>query len=283
MPENSRIAVLGLGRMGTALAGALVGSGHTVTVWNRSPAKADALAARGARPAGTPAEAVASSPVVIVCVSDYATVRAVLDSGNLAGRLVVNLTNGTPEQARELAEWTAERGGDYLDGGIMAVPQMIGAPGALVLYSGSAAFTAHEPTLTAFGAATYLGADPGLAPLYDLALLSGMYGMLGGFLQAAALVGSERVPVVEFTKLLVPWVNAMTAMLPGFATEIDARGYATDVSSLDANLDALRNIEAASAGQGVGFELLAPVRALVERRVAAGHAADSLSSLIEAV
>src|SRR3954447_8449899 len=55
--SKKQVGVLGLGRMGAALAGALLGAGHDVTVWNRSPVKAGPLLDRGARLAATPAEA----------------------------------------------------------------------------------------------------------------------------------------------------------------------------------------------------------------------------------
>src|SRR5262249_38096475 len=94
----------------------------------------------------------------------------------LSGRVIVNLTTGTPRDARSAADWAAERGADYLDGGIMAIPPSMATPQALVLYSGSqSAFEAHRQDLASLGAARYLGTDPGLASLYDLALLSAMF------------------------------------------------------------------------------------------------------------
>ncbi len=75
----------------------------------------------------------------------------------------------------------AERGADYLDGGIMAIPPMIDRPEALVLYSGSEkSFNAYQKELDSLGTSKYLGSEAGLAPLYDLALLAGMWGMFAG-------------------------------------------------------------------------------------------------------
>lgn len=73
---------------------------------------------------------------MIVSVLDYPAAREVLSAAGdaLAGRTVVNLTNGTPKDARDMAAWVAGKGARYLDGGIMAVPAMIGGPGSLVLY-----------------------------------------------------------------------------------------------------------------------------------------------------
>src|SRR5882757_8778288 len=99
MGHMEKISVLGLGRMGAALAGALLGAGHVVTVWNRSPLKAGPLLDRGARLAATPAEAVAASDIVVTCLSTYDTQQSVLD---IAGRpaVLISVTSGTPEQAR---------------------------------------------------------------------------------------------------------------------------------------------------------------------------------------
>ena len=119
-----------------------------------------------------------------MCVLEYDTVREILTPAGsaLVGRVLVNLTNGRPQQAREMAEWVASQGAEYLDGGIMATPLMIGQPHSLVLYSGpEAVFHTYQTTLELLGTGKYLGADPGLASLHDLALLSGMYGVFAGF------------------------------------------------------------------------------------------------------
>jgi 3-hydroxyisobutyrate dehydrogenase-like beta-hydroxyacid dehydrogenase len=277
------VTVIGLGDMGRALAGAFLDAGHPTTVWNRTASRAEALAARGATAAATAAEAVAASPLTVVCLLDQGTVREVLGpvAGGLRGRTLVNLTNGTPRQAREDAEWAAGHGADYVDGGIMAVPPMIGRPEALVLYSGSpAAFAAHERPLGALGAAMHLGADPGLAALYDLALLSAMYGMFGGFLHALALTGSEKVPAVEFTPLAVSWLNAMMTSLPEMAQAVDSGDHSATGSNLGMQAAAYVNLLDAGREQGVATGLMEPMQDLLHRAVAAGHPGDGLSRLV---
>lgn len=156
------VTVLGLGAMGSALAETLLGAGHPVTVWNRSSGKAEPLVERGAVRAGSAAEAIAASRLVLVCLLDYRSVHEVLDAGAVSGKVLVNVTNGTPAQARELAGWAAEHDADYLDGGIMAVPPMIGGPGAFLLYSGSrAAFDTYRGPLTRSARATISVPIPG--------------------------------------------------------------------------------------------------------------------------
>lgn len=281
------VSVIGLGAMGTALASTFLDRGHAVTVWNRTPAKADPLVARGAVRAPSVADAVAAGGLVVVCVLDYAAAGAVLDeaAGALDGRAVVNLTNGTPAQARGLARRMADRGARYVDGGIMAVPPMIGSPEALLLLSGDGdAFEAHRDALSGLGGLTWLGADPGHACLYDLALLAGMYGLFAGFLQATAMVGSEKVAASDFLALLAPWMEAMAGLLPDLARQVDARDYAADGgSNLAMQAVGVENILQAARDQGVGTELLEPMLSLMRRRVADGFGGDDVPGLIELI
>jgi len=241
------VTVLGLGAMGRALAGALLDAGHPTTVWNRTPGKAGALAARGAAQARDPAAAIAASDRTIACLLDYASVDAVLGAAGdaLAGRTVVNLTNGAPAQARATGAWISERGARYVDGGIMAIPPMIGQRGALILYSGDeSAYAAAEPALAVLARPVFLGADPGLAPLHDLALLSGMYGMFAGATHAVELLASAGVAAEPFTSdLLKPWLEAMMAGLP-LAADAAESNAAMQVAGLE-------NMLAASREQGV--------------------------------
>ncbi|REK89501.1 NAD(P)-dependent oxidoreductase [Streptomyces inhibens] len=283
------VAVLGLGSMGTALAAALLAAGHQVTVWNRTPGKDEGLVGRGARRAGSVAEAVTAGEVVIVCILDYADIGPLLEGQGvgraaLQGRVVVNVTNGSPEEARAMAERVTALGAAYLDGGIMAVPEIIARPEAFVLYSGSReAFEAHRELLDTFARSVYLGEDPGLAPLNDLALLSGMYGMFGGFVHAAALVRSAGGPVAEFTTaLLLPWLRAMAGGLPAMAAQIDSGDYAVTGSPLAMQVSH-DSIGEVSRAQGVSAELFAPLFALMRRRVADGHGSEGFAGVVELV
>ncbi len=116
--------MLGLGILGRALAGALLKAGHQITVWNRTATKAEGLLAQAALLAGTANGAVNASPVTISCVSDYQSLQQTFApvADELDSRLLVNLTSGDSAQARHMARWAEQRGADYLDGAIMAVP-----------------------------------------------------------------------------------------------------------------------------------------------------------------
>ncbi|MFD4767103.1 NAD(P)-dependent oxidoreductase [Streptomyces niveus] len=280
------VSIIGLGNLGRALAGAFLDQGYRTTVWNRSPGKADDLVARGAHRAATVAEALAAGELVIVCVLDYDTVSRLLTpaADALRGRILLNLTSGTPEPARELAAWVTGQGADYLDGAVYAVPQTIGTADAFVLYSGSSAvFETYREQLELLGGPTFVGTDPGLASLYDVALLSGMYGMFAGFFQSVAVADSAQIKATDITALLVPWLNGAAAALPGFAAEIDSGDYTTETSNLDINTVGLANMLTATKAQGIGVDLLTPLQTLFERQIAQGHGSSSLSRAIESL
>ena len=279
-----QVSVLGLGAMGSALAAALVKAGHETTVWNRSPGKADELVAQGATVAATAAEAVGASPVVIACLFDHASVHEVLDpiAGRLAGRALVNVTTTAPAESREIAEWAAAARVEYLDGGIMAVPAMIGGPGSAILYSGSAeVFERHRPLLELWGETKYFGDDPGLASLYDLALLAGMYVMFAGFAHGAAMVAPAGVTATEFAGMAGPWISAMTGGLDSMAAVIDGGDYTVPGQSLE--FSDLGKMVSASAEQGISTEVIDMVQGLIRRQIDAGHGQESFERIYESI
>jgi 3-hydroxyisobutyrate dehydrogenase-like beta-hydroxyacid dehydrogenase len=266
--------VLGLGAMGSALAAALIDAGHPTTVWNRSPIKARPLVVRGASAQGSAEAAVSASPLIVACLFDHASVHEVLDpiAGSLGGRRLVNLTTSTPNQARELSAWSASHGIDYLDGGIMAVPEMIGGQGSAILYSGSqSVFDAHRTLLDLWGESTYFGSDAGIASLYDLAMLAGMYAMFAGFMHGAAMVGSEAISAREFAARATPFLAAMTGAFAGFAATIDAQDYAGE-GQQSLEFSDLTHLISASTEQGVSAEVLQTVHQMIRARSPPGTA-----------
>ncbi|MYT35013.1 NAD(P)-binding domain-containing protein [Streptomyces sp. SID8356] len=206
------LALLGLGAMGTALARSWLAAGHPLTIWNRSPGRTAELALRGARVADSAAEAVAARPLVVTCLLDDASVREALADADLTGKDLVDLTTSTPAESRARAAWATGRGARFLDGGIMAVPPMIGVPGAggHILCSGSRAlFDQHRDVLGVPADIRYVGEDFGLAALYDVALLSAMTAMFAGARHAFALVEGAGVDRKEFGGLVADWLTAM--------------------------------------------------------------------------
>lgn len=249
--------------MGTALAQALLAGGHRLTVWNRTPARAEALAAQGAQVATTAAEALAAADLVILCLLDDASVREHVEpaAAALRGRTVVNLTTTTPEEARSLGRWAAEHEVTLIDGGIMAVPSMIGGPAAFVLYSGAAAeFERFRGALELFGRAEFVGEDLGAAAMYDLAILGGMYSMFAGFRQGGEMVRTTGGTAAHLATLMAPMLRAMTEAFAEQAPGIDTPEGFVPEQSPEFTAAAIATIDKAAAESGRPTELYGVVR-----------------------
>ncbi|UNZ16796.1 NAD(P)-binding domain-containing protein [Streptomyces sp. 891-h] len=280
------LALLGLGDMGTALAHTWLAAGHSLTVWNRTAAKAEPLAAEGARVAASAADAVSAADLVVVCLLDDASVGEALAAAELTGKDIVNLTTGTPAQARERASWARQRGARFLDGGIMAVPPMIGTPqaGGYIFYSGDhALFEQHRDTLAVPAATRYVGSDPGHAALHDVALLSAMTGMFAGITHAFALMRPEQeVKPTAFAPLLTEWLRAMLGMAESMAQQLESGDYTEGVTSNLAMMAAGNaTLEATAEEQGVSRELLGPFMASMRERDARGYGDEGLAGLVD--
>lgn len=284
--DKTPVTLLGLGGMGTALARSWRAEGHPLTVWNRTPRKAGTPAGEGARVAATQAEAVASADgPVILCLLDDASVDEVLDGVDLFGKDLVNLTTSTPAQARRRARWAEKRGARFLDGGIMAVPPMIGRPetGGYILYSGDRAlFERHRELLEVPAGAKFVGEDPGHAALHDIALLSAMTGMFAGITHAFALVHEEKdLDRARLAALLAEWLGAMAGSAHEIAAHLASGDYTEGVTSSLAMMTAGNDtFLAAAEDQSVDSRLLTPYMELMSRRVAQGHGDEGLAGLV---
>lgn len=166
----------------------------------------------------------------------------------------------------------------------MAVPAMIGAPSASLLYSGSAkAWQNHSADLEVLGSSRYLGADAGLAALYDLAMLAAMYSMIAGIHQATAMVGTAGVTAAEFLPMVVPFVTAMTETQRTSAVPFDTGDHSIGVQDLRFTRAAVEVITRASREQGLDATVLDAIGALIDGQIAAGHGAAMTTRMIEAI
>ncbi|MFF7591066.1 NAD(P)-binding domain-containing protein [Kitasatospora purpeofusca] len=200
--ENSRpsVALIGLGPMGRAMAGAYLDAGYAVTLWNRSPGRAGDLLARGAVLATDAAAAVASAELVVLSLADYDAVFAVLAAAEaeLPGKAVVNLGSDTPDRAREAARWLAERGAGCLTGGVQVPPSGIGRPESSTYYSGPVElFRRHRAALEVLTGADYRGDDPGLAQLSHRIRTDRFWTSLTACLHAAAVAEAKGIATDE--------------------------------------------------------------------------------------
>lgn len=129
-----RVAFLGLGIMGRAMATNLAKAGHEVTVWNRTPGKE----VEGARTAASPAEAAQGVEAIWLCVSDTAAVESVLFGPNgveqslAEGMVIADSSTISPSATRKFAERVARKGVQYVDSPMTG--SKTGAEGGTLLF-----------------------------------------------------------------------------------------------------------------------------------------------------
>ncbi|WP_437786634.1 NAD(P)-dependent oxidoreductase [Sorangium sp. So ce1097] len=281
------VSIIGLGPMGTALARALLQRGARVAVWNRTPAKAEPLVAEGAAPAASVAEAVKASPVVVVCVADYPATFRLLEPGDvaaaLAGKVLVQLSTGTPEDARGGQAWAKERGADYLDGAILAVPSQMGRPESTILVSGSeTAYRESKALLEKMaGSVPYLGQDVGAASALDLAFLSHLFLGLLGFYHGARLCEAEGLRVADLGAMLASVAPAIGGMIKQDGDVIQAGTYLGSESSLDTCARGLEMIVRQAREARIDGGIPAFAAGLFRKGVAAGLGDESPAAMIK--
>ena len=285
---ETTVTMIGLGRMGSALARGFRKGGARVTVWNRDPAKAEALRGEGFAVAGSLAEAIRASDTVAVSVLNYSASGSLLfgdqTRGLLKGKSIIEFTTGTPTEAREANRRAGESGAGYLDAAIMAYPSGIGTPQATILFSGSqAVFSHHEAILRVVGGNTmYLGDKVGAAAALDLALLDFYYGANVAILHGASLCESEGFPLEIYAKALEGFAPILVATAQMGAKMIPARSYAGTEATNDIHAAALEHIVRASKEARLdGFP--ATIMGYFEKALAKGHGPDEIVALYEAM
>ncbi|HSG18939.1 MAG TPA: NAD(P)-binding domain-containing protein [Anaerolineae bacterium] len=275
--NSAKVTVLGLGLMGSALARALLAAGLNVTVWNRNLDKAKALGSGIVSVAQTIEEAIAASSIIVVCVRDYAVTRDLLSvdevEGKLSDKVIIQLSTGTPTQAREAAAWATTINASYIDGAIMAFPDAIGKEDCVILYAGDAnVFEFCQPVVQALGGISPLvGDDPGSAAGLDNGLLSIYFSFLFGVVHGAAICDAENVPLSLFKEMGTAILPVMTGVLTRSVDMIAADNYESEHSTLVTSASAINQVAAVASGANLDTRFIKTLQAYASQALDAGH------------
>ncbi|WP_338846769.1 NAD(P)-dependent oxidoreductase [Massilia sp. W12] len=197
----SKICLLGTGLMGKPMAIRLLQAGHSLTVWNRSPVKAQLLGQQGAQVAPDAVSAVSGSDVILSMLSDGPAVRSVMQGVQSAlrpGQLWVDMSSTRQDEAQQMHAWLAQFEVLMLDapvsGGVLGAEH-----GRLAIMAGGveAAYAQALPVLRCFGQPSLVG-GPGcgqLAKLCNQLIVGGTLELVAEALLLAQAGGADPAAV----------------------------------------------------------------------------------------
>ena len=283
---NTRIAFLGLGIMGSGMAGRLLDAGARLTVFNRSPQRATPLAARGAAIAATPREAVAEAEIVFSMVADDAASHDVWNGGAGAlagvrpGSLLVECSTVTVSRIAELAESARRIGCELVDAPVTG-SKMQAAGGELVFLVGGSepAIARIRPALDAMGK-TVLH----LGPVGSGALVKLINNFLAG-VQAASL--AEAVAIIERSSL--DRVQTIGAIVNGSPGSPVMKTLASRILADDFSPNFYLHLLAKDLGyaigegerRGVPMSMASTARDLLQASIARGDGDKDIAAVVE--
>lgn len=281
------ISIIGLGAMGMALAKTLVDKGVKVTVWNRTSAKAAPLVEKGATLAKDVVTAVQASPVLLVCVSNYPMAKEILNAPGVAealkGKVLLQLSTGTPQEARDSERWASEHNIDYTDGAIMATPNQIGGEAGVIFVSGQdAAYQKARPFLAHLaGKVSYLGKEVGLASTVDLATLSFLLNAFLGFYHGANIYRAEGLSVADFGASISQLMPAIAEMVQHEADVIESGTYESVESSVKIVVDTFELHRQHAAEANINADIPTAASAIFGKAIAAGYGEQQVAALFK--
>ncbi len=288
------IGFCGPGLMGAPMIRHLLGAGHDVWVWNRTRAKAQALAAEGAHVVDAPRELVAHAQAVFLCVSDTAAVREVVfglggvlgedtaDAGAGRVRWIVDHSSIAPAATREFAARAARDGVDWID-----APVSGGVPGAqagtLAVMAGGAgeSVAALEPVMRAYAArVTHMG-EAGAGQMTKLCNQAIVCATVAGIAEAVGLAQAAGIDASRLPEALAGgWADSV--LLRTFVPRMTEAGHAP-IGSLKTFQKDIDTVADAARATGAAMPVVGAVQQVLRLGAAMGLRDADLAAFIDIV
>lgn len=279
------VGFIGLGKMGRGIAENLLKAGHSLTVYNRTRARAESLAAQGARVAATPADASRGDAVFTMLADDAALESVALsDSGIVAslprGAVHISLATISVALSNRLAEAHARAGSEFVAAPVFGRPEAAAAAKMFVVAAGPAAVLARcQPLFDAIGQRTFpMGDQPASAIAVKLAgnfMLASVVETLG---EAFALVRKYGIPPAQFLDLITSSIFP-APVYKAYGTLIAEQRFQPAGFQLPLGLKDVRLALAAAEAVGVPLPVASLVRDQMISALARGYGESDWSVL----
>ncbi|GGH95578.1 NAD(P)-dependent oxidoreductase [Arthrobacter liuii] len=284
MDTKLKVAVLGTGIMGAAMARNLLRAGHDVSVWNRDAAKTEPLVAEGARGAATPSEAVKAADVVLTMLYDADAVQQVVRAAEPGIRpgtaWVQSTTVGVPD-VPVLAALAAELGLDLVEAPVSGTRAPAEAGQLLVLAAAPESVRQRVgPVLDAIGARTiWTGDDPSKGSAARLKLVvnswviaaSNAAGEVVALSEALGVDPQQFLDVIQGGGLDLPYLRTKMGLI--MDDGLDPASFAVDTARKDAHL-----IVDAAAERGVKLDGAEASAARLDRVAGQGRTKQDMAA-----
>lgn len=282
----SDVTVIGLGAMGSAIAAAFLNAGRATTVWNRSPGKMQPLEAAGANCATVCGAAIEASPVIVICIDDYAATESLLDlqgvESSLAGRTLIQFSTGTPGQARDAEATMTDLGAGYLDGAILAYPREVGHDALIAISGPEDLFDDRRDLLATLSSdIRYLGAAIGGAAALDVAVMS--YYILShlGLVHAGLICESEGVRRDLLAGVLVDSLPSDVEEIAHLGDALQRDAFDNPGASIDVYSNILDRVLSQARDRNIDARIPAFADSLYKEGVKAGFGNEEVVALIK--
>lgn len=231
-----RIAVLGLGNMGSALAQCLLNKCYDVSVWNRTLHKADALAEAGATICASPDDAVAACEFIIICIKSHKETVALIEGLNvpLKGKTFCDMSTGETSDADKLVFDLNKNNADYMLGMINAYPSGIGSDETTILTVGSAeTWERYGGIIRVLGGkSAHVGDKPEALAALFAGLFTVRQGFMFGMIYGALVCQKAGIPMQVFADQLPATLKLVNDYHDLFARTVTTEDFDNAEASL---------------------------------------------------
>lgn len=268
----SEISFIGLGVMGSAMAGRLIEAGHTVRVWNRSPAATDALVGSGAVRASSITDALSTGTVISMLANDAAT-ESVFSSRLLAtipaGGIHINCATLSVAATDRLSDLHAQAHVGYVAAPVLGRSTVAAAGQLNIVAAGAEGAVARaRPYLDVIGKRTWVVGDrPGSASLVKIGVNYNLIHALQALAESVTLVERGGVDGLTFVEILTDAAFTGSAY-SGYGGLIARRAYSPPGFTVGLGLKDLSLAEQAAAANGVVLPTAPVLRDMFERALA---------------
>ena len=280
-----RIAVIGMGLLGRAVAERLHDQGHAVTIYNRTVAKTEPLRARGLTVASSPVSALAAADCALLFLTDSAAIRSVLFESTprdaLHNRAIIQMGTISPEESRALLAAITAAGGDYCEAPVLGSIAEAKAGSLIVMVGGTPAqLDRWNPVFCSLSSAPTLIGAVGQAATLKLALNHLIAAELAAFASSLGLIQRSGVSVEQFMGILKTsalFAPAFEKKLPRLLTRTyDNPNFPTSHLLKDVNLFA-----GEAQHRGLPVTIVESLRAVLEETIKRGYGEVDYSALFE--